>query len=104
MSNIKGELSISVMIMAIVGLIVLVILIAIFTGKFSIFGKETTDQSENAKRAVCTTRGGTCVSGSNCGSSGTKIEVCSSGDTNCNNQNSYFIDCGQGNSCCTGTR
>lgn len=52
--NRKADLSLTTIIVAAIGLIVLIVLIAIFTGKIGFFSDDL---------ASCTSKGGSCISG-----------------------------------------
>lgn len=93
MKDKKGaSLALEVVIIAVIALLVLIVIIAIFAGKISIFGKGTTQQSDDYQSRVCATSGGTCM---------TQEQA----NTNCpNGVKDYkdWIDCGSGQVCCNG--
>ncbi len=58
--NKKGaDISITVIIVAAVSLIVLVVLIAIFTGRIGVFSQKIDEQGKN----ICQNQGGRCITG-----------------------------------------
>lgn len=79
-------MSINTIIIAAIALVVLVILIAIFSNKFSIFGKETSKAEDNAQSKVCWGIG-YCTDGG-----------CSRGGTL--DRTKEWVDCAEGQACC----
>ncbi|MBN1157563.1 hypothetical protein JXA85_08140 [Candidatus Woesearchaeota archaeon] len=62
----KGQgMPVNVIIIAAIALIILIVLVAIFSGKINIFSRGYSSTSENEQSKVCTARGGYC---GNCGS------------------------------------
>ncbi len=57
----KGQgMPVNVIIIAAVALLVLIVLVAIFSGKINIFSKGYSSTSENEQSKVCAARGGYC--------------------------------------------
>ncbi|KHO45969.1 MAG: hypothetical protein QS98_C0006G0034 [archaeon GW2011_AR3] len=61
--NKKGDISITTIIVAAIALLVLIVLIAIFTGRISLFGKTYDTETTAAQRSICGVGGGRCVKG-----------------------------------------
>lgn len=88
----KGDVSINVLIIAAMALIVLVILIAIFSGRIGKFGKEYDSTKEGATANVCGSNGG----------------YCEHVDENCrqgyNPSAGSWLDCTENQMCCISTQ
>ena len=83
-------ISIQVLIIAAVSLVVLIVLVAIFTGRINVFSKTYQESTEESKSRVCITRGGKCVTGTNCGALNIMDDK----------PQGWWIDCGDDQVCC----
>lgn len=89
----KSEgMPLNTIIIAALVLVVLIVLIAIFSGRMNIFGKSYTETGDKAKAKVCWGQGGHCVDKSQ-------------GAVGCNSGENYegttdFVDCGKEQTCC----
>lgn len=84
----KGDISLTTIIVAAIGLIVLIVLIAIFTGRINIFGKEYNSNVESAQKRVCNTQQGYCAVA--CGTAGNVLPATAG----------IWTDCGAQEFCC----
>jgi len=91
MQNKRAQgISLNTIIIAAIALIVLVVLVAIFTGRISMFSKGYDDTSEDTQSRVCNAQGGTCASDCD------DIR----GTPHPNPPEQGWIDCGEGYKCC----
>jgi len=82
----KGDISITTIIVAAIALLVLIVMIAIFSGKINIFSQGYSDSTTSAKQNVCGANGGICMPEGECsggGPSGTNWIDCSSTEVCC---------------------
>lgn len=75
------------LIVAALALVVLIVIVAIFSGRINVFSKEYAETTEEAKDKVCNAQGGRCTASDYCGAT----EIISG---------SGWIDCGDNQICC----
>jgi len=87
MSKKSQGLSLNTIIIAAICLVVLIVLIAIFSGRINIFGKTYTESQQLAKSQVCWSQGGYCEN---------FINDCREGIE----RPGRHVDCGENQKCC----
>ena len=89
LSNKSQGISLRVIIIAALALIVLVVLIAIFSGKIQLFGQDYDKSTSDAKSKVCWSQPGHC---------GDDVGDCTSGEYI--SDVGKWLDCGSDQGCC----
>jgi hypothetical protein len=88
----KGDISLTTIVVAAIALVVLIVLIAIFTGRINIFGKQYDTQTGDVQARVCNVGGGVFVA---------KVPgTCPAGGPSHFDDSKSWIDCGGDQACC----
>ena len=92
LQNKSQGLSLTTIIIAAIALLVLIVLVAIFSGKIQLFGRDYDKSTSDAKSNICWSHPGHCVSSE---------PECSSGEYL--SEVGKWVDCGADQGCCRST-